>query len=281
MLKGNLKTISLPSLIQAICLEQRKAALHLESQGLEGVMYFDLGQIAHATLGNLVGDEAVIELVCWDEGSFYINSYDHLPRRTITASWNHLLMEGMRQLDEKRLQPASAQSSITLTDSQIEHDGRVEDGLITMLSNLEFSHSSLVDRSGKRGPGVVINTLAEMVSMVDKYLDAAPVPMDKVGQSDYVAPELSGGNGQAPSTYQESARRLKEMHPSQGEIDSPPQTGEALESLVLRMLELLEGYLCLFSHHYYSPIAADQWIEASTIFVAELRQTLSDLNGQG
>jgi hypothetical protein len=280
MLKGNLKTISLPSLVQAICLEQRRAALYLESQGLEGVMYFDLGQIAHASLGNLVGDEAVMELVCWEEGSFYISSYDLLPRRTITASWNYLLMEGMRQLDEKRLQPASAQSSITLTDSQIDHDGRVENGLITMLSNLEYNHSSLMNRSGKRIAGAIIHTLAEMVSTVDKYLDAAPVPMDKIGQSDYVAPELTGGNGQAPTTYQESARRLKDLLPSQGEIDSPPQSGEALETLVWKMLDLLEGYLCLFSHHYYSPFAADQWIEASTIFVTELRQTLSDLNGQ-
>lgn len=280
MLKGNLKTISLPSLVQAICLEQRKAALYLESQGMEGVMYFDLGQIAHASLGNLIGDEAVIELAGWEEGSFYISSYELLPRRTITASWNHLLMEGMRQQDERRLEQATNQPAIQLTDSQIEHDGRVENGLITMLSNLEHSRSILIERSAKDGLRVVALTLAEMVTTVDRYLDAAPVPIDKIGRSDYIAPDLADGTTLTPLTYRESAQALKEQLPTQDEMTNPPQAKDAFNAFVERMLNLLEGYLCLFSNHYYSPLAADQWIEASTIFVEELRQTLIELNGR-
>jgi hypothetical protein len=277
MLKGNLKTISLPSLVQAICLEQRRAALFLENQGLEGVMYFDVGQIAHASLGGLVGDEAVIELAGWEEGSFYIRSYEVLPRRTITTSWNQLLMEGMRKQDEQRLKPDDLQKDIHLTEGQIEHDSRVENGLITMLSNLEHVRASLPTGKAKDGVSGIARKMVEMVTTVDRYLDAAPVPMDKVGAGNFVAPKLAGENGQNPSTYRESVQMLKLLLPSMEEGISLPQTAAEYDPFEERMLILLEGYFSLFSHHYYSPIAADQWIEASTIFVSELRDTLIDL----
>jgi hypothetical protein len=277
MLKGNLKTISLPSLVQAICLEQRKAALYLENDGLEGVMYFDLGQIAHASLGGLIGDEAVIELVGWQEGSFYISSYEVLPRRTINASWSHLLMEGMRQQDERSLEDEADDTDLILTEGQVEHDGRVENGLIVMLANLEHDRASLPERGDKDGKAAVASVLIEMVTTVDKYLDAAPLPMDKIGRSDFVSPLLSGQDGQTPMTYRESVQALKEQLPSQDEADSPPKSEAEYEALVRRMLDLLEGYFSLFSPHYYSPIAADEWIEASAIFISELRDTLNDL----
>jgi hypothetical protein len=277
MLKGNLKTISLPSLVQAICLEQRRAALFLENQGLEGVMYFDVGQIAHASLGGLVGDEAVIELAGWEEGSFHIRSYEVLPRRTITTSWNQLLMEGMRKQDEQRLKPDDLQKDIHLTEGQIEHDSRVENGLITMLSNLEHVRASLPTGKAKDGVSGIARKMVEMVTTVDRYLDAAPVPMDKVGAGNFVAPKLAGENGQNPSTYRESVQMLKLLLPSMEEGISLPQTAAEYDPFEERMLILLEGYFSLFSHHYYSPIAADQWIEASTIFVSELRDTLIDL----
>lgn len=277
MLKGNLKTISLPSLVQAICLEQRKAALYLENNGLEGVMYFDLGQIAHASLGGLIGDEAVIEMVGWEEGSFYISSYEVLPRRTITITWNQLLMEGMRKQDEKQLAMDASQQDINLTESQIEHDSRVENGLITMLSNLEHTRASLLASSKKDGVAGVAQKLAEMVFTVDKYLDAAPVPMDKIGGTDFVAPLISGPNGQGPSTYRESVQMLKQLLPSQDGGENFPRTPAEYDVFEEQVLHLLEGYFSLFSHHYYSPLAADQWIEASTIFVSELGDTLIGL----
>jgi hypothetical protein len=188
-------------------------------------------------------------------------------------------MEGMRQQDERRLQEISNQSAINLTENQIEHDGRVENGLIIMLSNLEHSHSILLERSVKDWPQLVVNTLTDMVATVDKYLDAAPVPIDKVGRSDYVALDLAGTNGQPPKSYRDSTQTLKDQLPTQDEVANPPQTQEDFDAFNGRMLDLLQGYLCLFSHHYYSPIAADQWIEASKIFATELRQTLTDLSG--
>jgi hypothetical protein len=277
MLKGNLKTISLPSLVQAICLEQRKAALYLENHGLEGVMYFDLGQIAHASLGGLVGDEAVIELAGWEEGSFYISSYDVLPRRTITGSWNQLLMEGMRKQDEKRFKEKNPPEEIHLSEGQIEHDSCVENGLITMLSNMEHTRASLPSSRAKDGITGIARRLAEMVNTVDRYLDAAPVPMDKIGGGDFEAPNLAGQNGQNPSTYRESVQVLKQLLPSLENRDNLPHTQAEYDAFEERFLILLESYFTLFSHHYYSPLAADQWIEASTIFISELRDTLIDL----
>jgi hypothetical protein len=185
-------------------------------------------------------------------------------------------MEGMRKLDERRLQEEAGQTEIQLTAGQIEHDSRVENGLITMLSNMEHARASLASNSSKDGFRGLSQKMAEMVTTVDRYLDAAPVPMDKVGRGDFVAPQLSGHNGQKPSTYRESVQMLKQLLPSPDE-STLPQTAAEYEAFEERVLILVEGYLGLFSHHYYSPIAADQWIEASTIFVSELRDTLIDL----
>lgn len=98
--RGNLRTLSLPSIVQINCTEFNQARLRLRRRGQEGAVYFAEGNIVHAILGSHVGEEAVYELLAWEDGEFELEMGVEAPERTITTNWSGLLLEGMRRIDE-------------------------------------------------------------------------------------------------------------------------------------------------------------------------------------
>ena len=96
-LQGSLKEMSLANLIQVNCQEMRSARLTLTSRGQEGEIFLSDGQVVHATLGNQVGEEAIYAMISWDEGSFVLDLDLVPPARSIKASWEDLLLQGMMQ----------------------------------------------------------------------------------------------------------------------------------------------------------------------------------------
>jgi len=99
-IEGNLKELSLPSIIQLNCTEMNTAKVSLRYQEKEAIICFAEGAIVHAEVGDLVGEEAVYELLTWPDGSFVVERDVKAPERTITTNWNMLLLEGMRRIDE-------------------------------------------------------------------------------------------------------------------------------------------------------------------------------------
>jgi DNA-binding response OmpR family regulator/predicted regulator of Ras-like GTPase activity (Roadblock/LC7/MglB family) len=99
-LEGDLKMMSLASIIQINCEERNLAKLILNYQGAVGEIYFKDGEMAHAVSENHTGDEAVFELLSWDAGSFQVKMGVDPPTRTINKGWSGLLLEGMRRIDE-------------------------------------------------------------------------------------------------------------------------------------------------------------------------------------
>ncbi len=278
MIRGNLNTISMPSLVQAICLEEHKAALFLERGEMEGVIYFDLGEIAHATLGSIVGDDAVIELVGWEEGSFHVSEYDLLPRRTITASWNYLLMEGMRRYDEKQageLSPVAGTAA--LSPAQIEQDSRLENELITMLSKLEYDRSVLNEKEKKGRVKPVTQILSGMVNTVYKYLKASPTSAVKVEPRDWPVQGIATNDFiflSPQMNSKQSSEYLNRTNKHLASLFDPPSSYEAITEEVI---PVLEGYFLIFSYRFNSSLVSDRWIEASSIFLDDLSKTLKDL----
>jgi CheY-like chemotaxis protein len=90
----------LPDLIQILCLARSSAALHIENGGEAGALWFDQGEIVHAVCAGLSGAPAVYHLLTWTGGQFSMANGEAPPERTITASWQEVLLEGCRRLDE-------------------------------------------------------------------------------------------------------------------------------------------------------------------------------------
>jgi hypothetical protein len=68
-----------------------------------GFIYLKNGQMVHATVGDLIGEEAIYSLAIWNSGDFQFNPGDEADRQTITKSNTNLLMEAARRLDEWRV----------------------------------------------------------------------------------------------------------------------------------------------------------------------------------
>lgn len=99
-LEGNLKMMSLASIVQINCEERNQAQLILNYQGQSGAIYFKDGEMVHAEAGAKTGEEAVYELLEWENGSFQVKMGAEPSLRTIDTPWSGVILEGMRRIDE-------------------------------------------------------------------------------------------------------------------------------------------------------------------------------------
>lgn len=99
-IEGTLKDMSLTTIIQLNCREQRRARVTVHRGHESGTLYFADGQVVHATQGELRGENAVYALLEWQAGHFTIENNVSSPRRSIQMPWNALLLRGMKRVDE-------------------------------------------------------------------------------------------------------------------------------------------------------------------------------------
>lgn len=100
-LEGTLKDMSLPNLVQWQCSENKRAQITLTRKIIQGTLVVDAGELIHAAAGPLMGEDAVYEMLAWDEGNFQVNeNLTELPARNVNTSWQSLVLEGLRRSDE-------------------------------------------------------------------------------------------------------------------------------------------------------------------------------------
>jgi len=102
-LQGSLKHLQLADVIQLISVSGKTGMFHLKKEEHVGLIYLKDGNIVHAELGEIKGEEAVYELAIWNDGEFHFEPDVEPANRTITKSNTNLLMEAARRLDEWRV----------------------------------------------------------------------------------------------------------------------------------------------------------------------------------
>ncbi len=98
--QGSLKELPLPDIIQLVSVSGKTGAFTLKSGDSTGQIYLRDGQIVHADVGELSGEEAVYELAIWTEGDFVFTPGREVETTTIQKSNTNLLMEAARRIDE-------------------------------------------------------------------------------------------------------------------------------------------------------------------------------------
>ncbi len=191
---GNLRDMSLTSIIQITCTDMKSAKLVLRQsdsisggEKQEGNIFFENGQIVHAAVGSRRGAEAVYELLGWAEGSFQMESNVVAPRQTIAVPWSRLLLEGVRRLDEQESSTASEQlegEEHPLPDSSngmagVERDEEADEEreveLLFLLSTLEHSLAKLATQKDRDRPRFILEMLADDVNkLLELYLNWFP-----------------------------------------------------------------------------------------------------------
>lgn len=97
---GRLSDLSLVDVIQMLCISRKTTALRVSHGASSGIILLENGEVVHAVWEDTVGDEAFFRLLSLSNGAFYTFPPPPEVERTIHESWQHLLMEGMRRLDE-------------------------------------------------------------------------------------------------------------------------------------------------------------------------------------
>lgn len=101
--QGSLKELPLPDIIQLVSVSGKTGKFTLTRDDERGFIFLKNGQMVHASVGELIGEEAIYSLAIWNSGDFLFNPGDEAERQTITKSNTNLLMEAARRLDEWRV----------------------------------------------------------------------------------------------------------------------------------------------------------------------------------
>ena len=154
-IEGNFTALSLVSLIQGISANKRMLITLFSIDGSEGRLYFENSRIVGAFVGeDLTGKKAFFRMIEWEDARF--QAYDitdiDQSRFNIDLEVSHLLLEGLRQKDEK----AKIKKRILPIYKITKAEGSFE------LGDKEQELFSIIPPEG-----IFVNTLVNMTSMTD------------------------------------------------------------------------------------------------------------------
>jgi hypothetical protein len=274
--EGDLKDIDITSVIQVMCTERRRAGLVMRRRGEEGVIFLDNGEIVHAILGPLQGEDAVYELLTWRDGSFRMTDQVRTPTRSIGMPWSHILMEGMRKLDEGRRE----EPSLELTSAGVEvmsvadreGDDALESQLMLLLSQLEQAMARLSLGKLKKRPQLALDHLCEMVNQLVAFAEertgahegavALEAILHRAGRKLTLARLLSArGNRLSVETPANLYRTWSR---------DPADRRKTFREIGRAMALLVQSYFDLLARQFRSPATADAWRESYGVFLRDL-----------
>jgi len=108
---GEIEGLGLVDIVQFACLSGDHRKLSVLSEDNIGVLYFADNEIVHAEFGELTGEEAFYRIMSWPSGTFSM-LFAKTDKRTIDASWNFLLLEAARRIDEQNRPAASSEPKL-------------------------------------------------------------------------------------------------------------------------------------------------------------------------
>ncbi len=103
-LSGSLSHLDLPGVVQMLVHSRQTGSLSVNAGAIDGIVFFENGNITHAESGDLIGDEAVVHIVKYcngvDTGSYKFLPGESAATRTVLRSATELMLEALRELDE-------------------------------------------------------------------------------------------------------------------------------------------------------------------------------------
>ncbi len=97
---GSLTEMALPDIIQIMGAGRKTGRIILEHNGRSCSIDMEDGQVVNASVDDLKGEEAFYRILYWNEGSFTIDPTAEISERMITVSYESLMLEGYRRMDE-------------------------------------------------------------------------------------------------------------------------------------------------------------------------------------
>lgn len=101
--QGSLAELPLADIVQLVAVSGKTGMFSLSRASEKGFVYLQNGQITHAKLGDLEGEDAVYALALWGQGSFLFSPGVETETHTVNRSNTNLLMEAARRSDEWKI----------------------------------------------------------------------------------------------------------------------------------------------------------------------------------
>lgn len=102
--QGSLEELPLPDVIQLVAASGKTGRFRVENQTGKGEIFLREGNIVHARVRSLEGEEAFYELSTWEKGEFVFEPGGKAPLdTTINKSNTNLLMAAAQRIDEWRV----------------------------------------------------------------------------------------------------------------------------------------------------------------------------------
>src|SRR5262252_3797160 len=98
--QGSIQELPVPDIIQLVSVSGKTGMFTLVRGAERGFIYLKNGQMIHAKVGEMTGEEAVYALAIWSTGEFQFTQGEEPDTTTIEKSNTSLLMESARRLDE-------------------------------------------------------------------------------------------------------------------------------------------------------------------------------------
>ncbi len=99
---GKLSVMSLVTVLQVLSDSNRSGTLVVDRDGMKATIGFNNGHVFEVELGGVEGEEALYQMLSWEDGEFYLDPAQVPLDDRVQSGVMGLLMEGMRRLDEAR-----------------------------------------------------------------------------------------------------------------------------------------------------------------------------------
>ena len=101
--QGSLNELPLSDIVQLVAVSGKTGMFSMTRASEKGYVYLQNGQITHAKLGEVEGEDAIYALALWSQGSFQFSPGVESEARTISRSNTNLLLEAARRSDEWKI----------------------------------------------------------------------------------------------------------------------------------------------------------------------------------
>jgi hypothetical protein len=101
--QGSLNELPLSDIVQLVAVSGKTGMFSMTRGSEKGYVYLQNGQITHAKLGEVEGEDAIYALALWNQGTFQFSPGVESEARTIGRSNTNLLLEAARRSDEWKI----------------------------------------------------------------------------------------------------------------------------------------------------------------------------------
>ena len=114
--RGTLRALSGIDLVLLHCAAGAHVVLDIRSRGRSGEIEIAAGQVVHAEIGKIKGEDAFTQILGWPAASFSERRNSGARRRSIGSGWSAVLVEALREVQPRAPEPRRPELPEALPD---------------------------------------------------------------------------------------------------------------------------------------------------------------------